>query len=138
LGDVGKHLEADHETAIAPVAGMNAMEPGVNGRVSAKAMGRFEGLHEGFLDQVLGFGFVAAKQTGGTEQPIAVRFNQLLKIKGLRRLEGGNALKFSHPLSVPQAGKRFNFARQDSQGAVMQSNCPTNQEQTPKNCGGPL
>ncbi len=74
------------------------MEPSVNGRVSAKAMGRFEGLHEGFLGQVLGFGFVAAQQTGGTEQPIAVRFNQLLKIKGLRSLEGGNALKLSHPL----------------------------------------
>ena len=69
------------------------MQPGVNGRISAKAMGRFEGLHEGFLDQVLGFGCVAAQQTGGTEQPIAARVNQLLKIKGLRSLEGGNALK---------------------------------------------
>ena len=41
----------------------NAMKPGVNGGISAKTMGRFEGLHEGFLDQVLRFGFVAAQQT---------------------------------------------------------------------------
>jgi hypothetical protein len=59
--------------------------------------GRFEGLHEGFLDQVLGFGFVAAQQTGGTEQPVAVRVNPFLKIKGLRRLAVGNTLKLSHP-----------------------------------------
>src|SRR3989442_7939763 len=84
------------------------MKPGVNGRISAKAMSRFESLHECLLDQVLGFGFVAAQPPGGTKQPIAVRFNQLLKIKGLRSLGRCRALNLNHIQCVPATGKRVN------------------------------
>jgi hypothetical protein len=38
----------------------NAIKPRVNSRITPKSIGRFHGLHEGFLHQILGFGFVAA------------------------------------------------------------------------------
>ena len=72
------------------------MQPGVDRGITPKAMGRLQGLHEGFLDQVLGFGFVAAQQTGRSQQPVSMRTNQRLKKNQGRGIPGnGTALNFT-------------------------------------------
>jgi hypothetical protein len=42
----------------------DAMDPGINGRLTAKSPPRFDGLDESFLNQILGFGFIATQQAG--------------------------------------------------------------------------
>lgn len=71
-------------------------------------MGGVECLEQGFLDQILRFGFVPAEQPGGTKQAIAVDVHQLPEIQSRWTSRGGIVPEISHILLVPETDERFN------------------------------
>lgn len=74
----------------------DAKEPGIEGGMTAEAMSGLQGLEECFLDQILGFGFIAAEEEGRAEETVAMELDEGLKIEGRQRTCGRRGRIFRH------------------------------------------
>jgi len=90
----------------------DGVEPGVNGGAALEPMNRSNGLEEGVLHEVLGIGFIAAQQEGGTKQSISISADQFLHGPSVPTFEGRDKLILVHNAFVPLKEKRLKESAQ--------------------------